>query len=127
MDFKKKKVDVAIFALLIVALISALLILGKDKIFTSAVDNNVHLEDESNVVSEEETADNSEELEAEGNKVNEELENLLSIKNDPLMILVNKNNTLDSTYIPEDLVLSEIDFISYIETRNLAKVTADAA
>ena len=43
------------------------------------------------------------------------------------MILVNKNNTLDSTYIPEDLVLSEIDFISYIETRNLAKVTADAA
>ena len=34
MDFKKKKVDVAIFALLIVALISALLILGKDKIFT---------------------------------------------------------------------------------------------
>ena len=44
MDFKKKKVDVAIFALLIVALISALLILGKDKIFTSAVDNNVHLE-----------------------------------------------------------------------------------
>ena len=127
MDFKKKKVDVAIFALLIVALISALLILGKDKIFTSAVDNNVHLEDESNVVSEEETADNSEELEAECNKVNEELENLLSIKNDPLMILVNKNNTLDLTYIPEDLVLSEIDFISYIETRNLAKVTADAA
>ena len=78
-----------------------MLILGKDKIFTSAADNNVHLEDESNVVSEEETEENSEELEAEGNKVNEELENLLSIKNDPLMMLVNKNNTLDSTYIPE--------------------------
>ena len=55
MDFKKKKVDGAIFVLLIIVLISAVLILGKDKIFTSGVDNNVHLEDESNVVSEEET------------------------------------------------------------------------
>ena len=119
MDFKKKKVDVAIFALLIVALISALLILGKDKIFTSAVDNNVHLEDESNVVSEEETekaSDNS-----------EELEKLLNIKNNSLMMLVNRNNTLSSDYVPEELVLSEIDFVSYIETRYLAKSTAEAA
>ena len=119
MDFKKKKVDVAIFALLIVALISALLILGKDKIFTSAVDNNVHLEDESNVVSEEETEETLD--------TSEELEKLLSIKNDSLMMIVNRNNTLSSDYVPEELVLSEIDFVSYIETRYLAKSTAEAA
>ena len=119
MDFKKKKVDGAIFVLLIIILISTVLILGKNKIFTSGTDNNVHLEDESNVVSEEETEETLD--------TSEELEKLLSIKNDSLMMIVNRNNTLSSDYVPEELVLSEIDFVSYIETRYLAKSTAEAA
>ena len=45
MDFKKKKKYGVIFALLIVIVISGALILGRDKIFTSEVDNNIHLED----------------------------------------------------------------------------------
>ena len=45
MDFKKKKVNGAIFLLLIIVLISGVLILGKDKIFTSGVANNIKLED----------------------------------------------------------------------------------
>ena len=109
MDFKKKKKDGVIFALLIVIVISGALILGRDKIFTSEADNNIHLEDESNVVTEGETekaSDNS-----------EELEKLLNIKNNSLMMLVNRNNTLSSDYVPDELVLSEIDFVSYIETR----------
>ena len=119
MDFKKKKVNGAIFLLLIIVLISGVLILGKDKIFTSGVANNVHLEDESNMVSEEENEKIS--------NNSEELEKLLTIKNDLLMMLVNRNNTLSSDYVPEELVLSEIDFVSYIETRYLAKSTAEAA
>lgn len=119
MDFKNKKVNGAIFALLIIVLISGVLILGKDKIFTSGVANNVHLEDESNMVSEEENEKIS--------NNSEELEKLLTIKNDLLMMLVNRNNTLSSDYVPEELVLSEIDFVSYIETRYLAKSTAEAA
>lgn len=43
------------------------------------------------------------------------------------MMIVNRNNTLSSDYVPEELVLSEIDFVSYIETRYLAKSTAEAA
>lgn len=116
MDFKNKKIYGAIFVLLIVILISGVLILGEDKRFTSGIDNKVHLEDEGNVLSEEEILDNS-----------EELEKLIKIKNDSLMILVNRNNTLSSDYVPEELVLSEIDFINYIETRYLAKSTAESA
>ena len=115
MDFKKKKKDGVIFALLIVIVISGALILGRDKIFTSEADNNIHLEDESNVVTEGETEKASDN--------NEELEKLLNIKNNSLMMLVNRNNTLSS----DELVLSEIDFVSYIETRYLAKSTAEAA
>lgn len=44
-----------------------------------------------------------------------------------LLMLVNKENLLDSSYVPENLVLSEIEFLSYIETRNLTKETAEAA
>lgn len=55
----------------------------------------------------------------EGNKVTE--------VNDELLMLVNKENFLDSNYVPEDLVLSEIEFLDYIETRYLTKETADAA
>lgn len=119
MDFKKKKKDGVIFALLIVIVISGALILGRDKIFTSDVDNNIHLEDESNIVTEGETEKASDN--------NEELEKLLNIKNNSLMMLVNRNNTLSSDYVPDELVLSEIDFVSYIETRYLAKSTAEAA
>ena len=104
MDFKKKKKDGVIFALLIVIVISGALILGRDKIFTSEADNNIHLEDESNVVTEGETEKASDN--------NEELEKLLNISSD---------------YVPDELVLSEIDFVSYIETRYLAKSTAEAA
>ena len=119
MKFKKRKMYGAIFVLLIVVLISGVLMLGKDKTFTSGANNSMDLEDESNVV-------NEEEIEEILNN-SEELEKLMAIKNDSLMRLVNRNNTLSSDYIPEELVLSEIDFISYIETRYLAESTAKAA
>ncbi|MCQ2969000.1 MAG: M15 family metallopeptidase, partial [Clostridium sp.] len=90
----------------------------KDKIFIKELNTD-------SIILEKNTQIDNNEIHKEND--DEQLQQLLKIKNDPLMILVNKDNTLDSDYIPEDLVLSEIDFVSYIETRNLAKVTADAA
>lgn len=63
----------------------------------------------------------------ENNDINKE-QNKEKLKYDEeMMRLVNKENLLEPTYVPQELVLSEIEFLSYIETRNLSKVCADAA
>lgn len=56
-----------------------------------------------------------------------ELEELNKIKNNPYMILVNKDNKLSGDHIPENLVKSNIEFQSHIETRQLDKKVSDSA
>lgn len=72
------------------------------------------------------TEQNHEEITIETNETNEE-EKDDKKENDKFMILVNKENLLEADYEPENLVLSEIEFLSYIETRSLTQETADAA
>lgn len=56
-----------------------------------------------------------------------EIEELNKIKNNPYMILVNKDNKLGEDHIPENLVKSDIEFQSHIETRQLDKKVSDFA
>lgn len=59
-------------------------------------------------------------------KINEEIGRLEEILNNPFFILVNKDNKLSEDYVPNNLKLSEIKFLDYIETRDLESTTADA-
>lgn len=56
----------------------------------------------------------------------EEIRKLEEILNNPFFILINKDNKLSEDYIPDNLKLSEVEFLDYIETRYLESTTADA-
>ena len=70
---------------------------------------------------------NNSNLENDNSEVNyKEVENLENILNNPFFILVNRDNKLSEDYIPNNLKLSEVEFLDYIETRDLESTTADA-
>ncbi|MEN8079206.1 M15 family metallopeptidase [Clostridioides difficile] len=70
---------------------------------------------------------NNKDLENNATKNNyNEIENLEKILNNEFFILVNKDNKLSEDYVPNNLKLSEIKFLDYIETRDLESTTADA-
>lgn len=56
----------------------------------------------------------------------EEIRKLEEILNNPFFILINKENRLSEDYTPDNLKLSEVEFLDYIETRQLESTTADA-
>lgn len=70
---------------------------------------------------------NNSNLENDNSEINyKEVENLENILNNPFFILVNRDNKLSEDYIPNNLKLSEVEFLDYIETRDLESTTADA-
>lgn len=86
----------------------------------SIVSDTQYTENEEEIIKNTEEKENSEE-----STKNDEIK--AKIKGNPNIILVNKENLLDDTFVPENLVFSEIEFLSYIETRNLTQEAADAA
>lgn len=60
------------------------------------------------------------------NAIESEIQKLENILNDPMIILINKKNSLSSDYEPPNLKTTEIPFLSHIETRDLEAVAADA-
>lgn len=59
-------------------------------------------------------------------EINTKIQELENIINAQYMVLVNRENKISSEYEPEDLVLAKVEFLSYIETRELNKDTAKA-
>lgn len=72
-----------------------------------------------------ENESNEIDIEKENNK--NKIESLNETLNDRYMILANKDNLLGAEFIPDDLVISEIAFQDYIETRELDRLVASKA
>lgn len=92
--------------------------------------NRVNIEDNNNVINRDDEVllENNEEKSLNNNqeKINEEIGRLEELLNNPFFILVNRDNKLSEDYIPNNLKLSEVEFLDYIETRDLESTTADA-
>lgn len=94
-------------------------------------DNDESAKDESNkevllAKSESEEANKSFSSNSDNLRSNE-IKRLEAILNDELFILVNKNNKLDTDYVPNTLVDSDIDFEEYIECKQLDERASNAA
>lgn len=74
---------------------------------------------------------NKEELDKpEDNNIEEiqgRIDELEAILNDDMMVLTNREHLLSGDYEPNDLVLSQFEFLDYIETRHLREEAAEAA
>lgn len=130
---KLKVMSCWIFVVVLVAL-------GVRNISETNIDSNVNInsndndesaKDESNkevllAKSESEEADKSFSSNSDNLRSNE-IKRLEAILNDELFILVNKNNKLDTDYVPNTLVESDIDFEEYIECKQLDERASNAA
>lgn len=130
---KLKVMSCWIFVVVLVAL-------GVRNISDTNIDSNVNInsndndesaKDESNkevllAKSESEEADKSFSSNSDNLRSNE-IKRLEAILNDELFILVNKNNKLDTDYVPNTLVESDIDFEEYIECKQLDERASNAA
>lgn len=130
---KLKVMSYWIFVVVLVAL-------GVRNISDTNIDSNVNInsndndesaKDESNkevllAKSESEEADKSFSSNSDNLRSNE-IKRLEAILNDELFILVNKNNKLDTDYVPNTLVESDIDFEEYIECKQLDERASNAA
>ena len=120
MTSRNNKVYGSVFVILFFILISSIVVFKKDKIL--GVNSSKESVINADII-------NKDEKSSENNKEHskkEDLDKLLSIKNNPLMILVNRENSLSNDYVPSDLILSDIEFVEYIETRYLSDETAEA-
>lgn len=128
MNFKTEKIYIALIVILILVLSSGILFVNKNRVLTTKVEENTQSSQEAE--NEQEKIAKEMELDQQNRAIqqkNEELQKLQNIKNDPLMILINRNNSVDSEFVPENLVLSEFNFVSGSDNRSLLQVTADAA
>ena len=118
MGKKNSKWLYALIVIVSVAIVAEIFIINKkNENNNSNIESN--FDDSENIIEDKSEEESKEEVVEESNEVSE--------VNNELLMLVNKQNLIDSNYVPEDLVLSDIEFLSYIETRYLRKETAEAA
>ena len=124
----KKNIKVKIYSgiLLVATLICAGIVLANKDNNTNLVQASESNVEDVNVI--DDKINNEEEKEnINKDEIQEEINKIESILNDPMMILVNKENTIGEDFVPQNLELADIVFLDYIETRNLEAEVGDAA
>lgn len=115
----------------LIVVISAVALIGGMYFFINSNKNNSDITKNNLIISAPQDDKNNEEIATEDKAENEEQrikeEKKSKIKDNSNFRLVNKENYLDESFIPENLILTEIEFLSYIETRSLTEETANAA